>query len=55
MTENYLAVQNALNLDLEDIDGLAINAIQATFLGHAEKQRLLYKLGDYFERRERKH
>ena len=31
MTENYLAVQKALDLDLEDIHRLAQNAIQAIF------------------------
>ena len=55
MTENYLAVQKALNLNLEDIRGLATNAIQATFLGQAEKQELLDELDAYFERRESEH
>ena len=50
MTENYLAVQNALNLDLEDILSLAQNAIQATFLGQAEKQEMLDELVAYFKR-----
>ena len=49
MTENYLAVQNALNLDLEDIRSLAVNAIQATFLEKVEKQRLQDELDNYFE------
>jgi adenosine deaminase len=48
MTENYLAVQKALNLDLEDIRNLAKNAIQATFLEQVEKQRLLDELNNYF-------
>ena len=48
MTENYLAVQKALNLDLEDIRSLAVNAIQATFLGQVEKQRLLDELEAYY-------
>jgi adenosine deaminase len=52
MTENYLAVQKALNLNLEDIRILAKNAIQATFLGQVEKQRLLDELDSYFERSE---
>lgn len=55
MTENYLAVQKALDLDLEDIRSLAKNAIQATFLGQVEKQSLLDELSDYFERSELKH
>jgi adenosine deaminase len=52
MTENYLAVQKALNLNLEDIRILAKNAIQATFLGQVEKQRLLDELDSYFEQSE---
>lgn len=48
MTENYLAIQKALNLDLEDIRNLAVNAIQATFLGQAEKQVLQDELDSYF-------
>ena len=55
MTENYLAVQKALNLNLEDIRSLATSAIQATFLGQAEKQELLDELDAYFERRESEH
>jgi|GEM_PF-2019702 len=54
MTENYLTVQKALNLDLEDIHSLAKNAIQATFLGQVEKQRLLDEPDNYFEQRELK-
>ncbi len=49
MTENYIAVQKALKLDWEDIHGLAKNAIQATFLGQTEKQRLLDELDSYFD------
>jgi adenosine deaminase len=52
MTENYLAVQEALNLDLEDIRSLAKNAIQATFLGQEEKQGLTDELDAYYERRD---
>ena len=52
MTENYLAVQKALNLDLEDIRSLAKNAIHATFLGQVEKHRLLDELDNYFEQSE---
>jgi adenosine deaminase len=55
MTENYLAVQKALNLSYEDIHSLAVNAIQATLLGQSEKQGLLDELDDYFERRESQH
>jgi adenosine deaminase len=55
MTENFLAVQKALGLDLEDIRSLAQNAIQATFLGQSEKKILLDELGGYFKGRELKH
>ena len=48
LTENYLAVQKALDLDREDIHHLAQNAIQASFMSQQEKQRLLDELGDYF-------
>lgn len=49
ITENYLAVQKALELDFEDIYHLAKNAIQATFLAQKEKQKLLDELDNYFE------
>jgi adenosine deaminase len=52
MTENYLAVQKALNLDLQDIRSLAKNAIHATFLGQVEKQKLQDELDHYFEQNE---
>jgi adenosine deaminase len=55
MTENFLAVQEALELDREDIRSLAQNAIHATFLEQVDKQVLLDELGDYFERSELKH
>jgi len=55
MTENYLAVQQALDLDVEDICCLAQNAIQASFISQQEKQGLLDELGDYFERIAPKH
>ena len=55
MTENYLAVQTALNLDLEDIRSLAKNAVQASFVSQQEKQVLLDELGDYFQKRDLKH
>ena len=55
MTENYLAVQTALNLDLEDIRSLAKNAVQASFVSQQEKQVLLDELGDYFERKDLRH
>jgi adenosine deaminase len=48
MTENYIAVQKALNLDLEDIRSLAQNAIQASFISQQEKNGLRDELDDYF-------
>lgn len=47
MNENYLAIQEALNLDKEDVYRLAKNGIQATFLNQQEKQVLLNELDNY--------
>jgi adenosine deaminase len=55
MTENYLAVQKALNLEIEDIRALAENAVQATFQSQAQKQTLMEELYGYFERNEQKY
>jgi adenosine deaminase len=55
MTENYLAVQKALNLDLEDIRSLAKNAVEASFVSQQEKQEFLHELGDYFQQRDLKY
>jgi len=49
MTENYLTVQKALNLDFEDLRSLAKNGIQASFLGQEEKQDLQEELDNYFQ------
>ena len=40
ITENFLAVQAALQLDRDDLCRLATNAIQASFLNQGEKRRL---------------
>ena len=55
ITENFLAVQKALNLDRNDIVRLAKNSFQASFLSHQDKQKLLDELDDFLERRELKH
>lgn len=50
MTENYLAVQKALDLDEEDIHRLATNAVEAAFLERMDKRKLLDEVEVYFER-----
>jgi adenosine deaminase len=55
ITENFLAVQKALNLNHNDIVRLVKNSFQASFLSHQDKQKLLVELDDYLERRELKH
>jgi adenosine deaminase len=55
ITENFLAVQKALDLDRDDIVRLAKNSYQASFLSHQEKQKLMAELDDYLELRELKH
>ena len=54
-TENFFAVQKALNLDHGDIGRLVKNSFQAAFLSQQEKQRLLDELDDHLEKRELKH
>ena len=44
ITENFQAVQTALNLDQDDIYRLARNSFQASFLTHEERRGLLEKL-----------
>ncbi len=44
MTENYLAVQSALNLTVAELVQLAKNGIEASFLEPAAKQRLFDEL-----------
>ena len=48
MTENFLAVQHALGLDKEDLQRLAQNAVQASFISQQERRRLLDELNAYF-------
>ena len=49
MTENFLAVQHALGLDKEDLQRLAQNAVQASFISQQEEKRLLDELNAYFK------
>ena len=47
VTENFLAVEEALKLGREDIYRLAKNSFQAAFLSQPEKQKLLEELEEY--------
>ncbi len=47
ITDNFLAVQKAFNLDHDAIYRLAKNAFQSTFLDEEDKRRLLDELDDY--------
>ncbi len=47
ITENFLAVHDALPLDRDDVCQLAKNAIEAVFLPAEEKQRLMEEFDDF--------
>lgn len=47
ITENFMALQAALNLDHNDIYQLVKNSFQASFLNQEEKQYLLNKLDNF--------
>jgi len=47
LTDNYLAVQQALGLTRHDVAALARNAIEATFLGDGARSTLLSELEDH--------
>lgn len=47
ITENFLAVQEAFNLDRKDLYQLTKNAFQATFLQPAEQQRFMVELDNF--------
>ncbi len=47
MTENFLAVQDGLNLTRDEWETISRNSIEATFLPKEEKQRLFEKLDKY--------
>jgi adenosine deaminase len=49
VTENYLAVQKALNLSAEQIKKLARNSFEASFLSDADKKAALNKIEDCFK------
>jgi adenosine deaminase len=49
--DNYLAVQEALGLDRDDLRRLARNAFEASFLSDDAKRKLLRELDDYVETR----
>ena len=54
LTENFLAVQEALRLERNDIYRLARNSFQAAFLSSDEKQSFLEELDNYVSRTEHK-
>ena len=47
MTENYMAIQQALNLNQIDLTQLAKNAVEASFLDEASKKDLLKELDKF--------
>jgi adenosine deaminase len=47
LTDNYLAIQQALGLTRQDVAALATNAIEATFLDDGARTALLNELQDY--------
>ncbi len=49
INENFIAVQQALDLTEQDIYQLAKNSIVATFLPQAEKDKLLNELNIFAE------
>jgi adenosine deaminase len=49
INENYLAVQEALNLNIRQICELARNSFQASFLSETEKLKMMKKLEEYVE------
>ena len=50
ITENYLAVQRALNLQPTDILQLARNGVKASFLSDTEKEKLLSEIQEHAAR-----
>lgn len=47
MTENFLAVQQALGLDRDELQRLVRNSFEAAFLDQAERQRFIQELDSY--------
>ena len=50
MTDNFLAVANAHSLTQQQLAQFSFNAIEASFLEHAEKERLTKKLEAYLKK-----
>jgi adenosine deaminase len=50
ITDNYLAVQEALGLSRDDVYRLVMNGFEAAFLEDKSRQRLLSELEDYMRR-----
>jgi len=50
ITENYLAIQRALNLQPNDILQLAKNGVKASFLSDTEKEKLLSEIQEHASR-----
>jgi len=50
VTENYLAIQRALNFSQDQIRQFAANAIEASFLDARQKERLRDELGRYAQK-----
>ena len=48
VNENYIAIQEALNLTRDDLYQLARNSFEATFLAPDEKEALIRELDAYF-------
>ncbi|NQZ28610.1 MAG: adenosine deaminase [Colwellia sp.] len=49
MTDNFLAVNNALPMNKSEIAQFTLNAIEASFISQSEKQRLTLATQDYIE------
>ena len=49
MTDNFLAVNNALPMNKTEISQFTLNAIEASFISKSEKQRLTIATQDYIE------
>jgi adenosine deaminase len=50
ITDNYLAVQRALNLQPNDILQLARNGVKASFLSDSEKEKLFNEIAEHAAR-----
>jgi adenosine deaminase len=47
LTENYLAIQRALDLSRDDVRRLAANSFKASFIGEGQRSSLLEELDEY--------